>query len=101
MRSNFRTFRQKKVRKFCEIFENFQNISLENFEKSIILAYFSTNFNKPCVNFSRVWRKNTNSWETLRNFRKIISLEYFSKNFTSHPLIFRSFGRKLHNVRKF
>ena len=42
------------------IFENFQKNFLRKLLKCIILAYFSKKFNKPCVNFSRVWTKNTN-----------------------------------------
>ena len=38
-------------------------------------------FNKPCVNFWRVWTKNTKCWEILRKFLKILKklLERFVK----------------------
>ena len=67
----FRAFGRKN--KFLKNFEIiFKKIF--NFEKSIILAYFSKNFYKPCVKFSRVWTKNTNCWkfrEIFENFQKI------------------------------
>ena len=33
----------------------FENLQIA--KNAIILAYFSKKFNKPCVNFSRVWTK--------------------------------------------
>ena len=58
--------------------ENFRKFSKNFFRKLFKMHYFSIFFkkvNKPCVNFSRVWTKNTNFWKILRNFRN------FSKNF--------------------
>ena len=73
-----------------KIFENLYKKFLIKLQKCIILAYFARKFNKSCANFSRVWTKNTNSWETCGNFRKLsksflrklqkcIMLAYFSK----------------------
>ena len=36
----------------------------------ILKCIFSNEFNKPCVNFWRVWRKNTNCLEILRILEK-------------------------------
>ena len=65
------------------IFEIFQKDFLRKLQKMHYFSIFFKKFNKPCVNFSRVWTKKTNSWEILNNFRK------FSKHF------FRKF-RKIH-----
>ena len=54
-------------------FEKFSQISKIFLQKIAKMHYFSIffkKFNKPCVNFSRVWTKNTNCWENLTNFRK-------------------------------
>ena len=60
-----------------------KKIFLKKLQKCIILAYFSKKFKKPCLTFSRIWKKITNSWEFLINFRK------FSKK------LFRKF-QKIH-----
>ena len=65
--------------KFSKIWKNF----LRKLQKINYFSIFFKKLNKPCVNFSRVWTKNTNYWEILRNFLQ------FSKNF------FRKF-RKIH-----
>ena len=75
------------------------------------LSIFYKRFNKPCVDFLRVWTKNKSYWkiwEKFRNFsknllrkmRKCIILAYFSKNLTNYALIFRAFGRKTQIVGK-
>ena len=73
------------LRQLSKIFKNF----LRKLQK-IMLAYFSKKFMKPCVNFSRVWTKNTNFgdfWENLENFwwkfyRKIVFYIFiFLENF--------------------
>ena len=56
-----------------------KKISVENCKKCIIVEYFSKFFYKPCINFSRVWTKNTNCWEILRNFWKFS--KYFFRKF--------------------
>ena len=58
--------------------ENFRKFSKNSLWKLLKMHYFRIFFkkvNKPCVNFSRVWTKNTNFGEILRNFRN------FSKNY--------------------
>ena len=59
------------------IFEILQKIFLKKIAKSINLEYFSKKFNKPCVNFSRVWTKN----KLLGNFEKFskISMIFYGK----------------------
>ena len=47
---------------------NFESFLKQIAKKSISLAYFSKKFNKPCINFLRVWTKNANCWEFLRKF---------------------------------
>ena len=50
--------------------ENFRKFSKDFLRKFLEVHYFSIFFkkhNKPCVNFSLVWTKNT-SWEILRKF---------------------------------
>ena len=82
--------------------ENFRKIS-KNFEwKLLKMHYFSIFFekvNKPCVNFSCVWTKNTDFWEILkiiRNFlknfrRKLQKIHYFSIFFKKINKPMRSF----------
>ena len=76
------------------LLESFENI-YENFPKkiaqnaSLFLHIFPKKFNKPFVNFLRVWTKNANCWEILKifdensieklNFYFIFILFYFSK----------------------
>ena len=56
-------------------------------------------FNKPCVNFWRVWTKNTKCWEILRKFLKIfkkilqrfVKILYFSIFFKRFNKPMRSF----------
>ena len=80
--------------------------------KCIILAYFSKTFNKPRVNFLRVWTKKTIIWkfwqifEIFRNFtsencKQCIILAYFSNMLTNYAFIFCAFGRKTQIVGKF
>ena len=94
------------------IFENLQKEFLRKLPKMHYFSIFFKRFNKPYVNFSRLWTKNTICWEILRNFRKFskdflenlensIILAYFSKNLTNNALIFRAFGRKLQILGKF
>ena len=49
------------------IFENFKKF-LKKITKRHYFSIFFKIFNKQCVNFSRVWRKNTNCLEILRKF---------------------------------
>ena len=62
-----------------KIFENLQKNFLRKLQKMHYFSKFFKRFNKPCVNFSRVWTKNTNCWEILRNFR--IFLKNFIRKF--------------------
>ena len=73
---------------------------------------FSKGFKKLCINFSRVWTKNTNSCEIskglikfsndfLRILFQIIHLAYLSEKVTIPALIFHAFGRKPRIVEKF
>ena len=67
--------------------------------KYIILGDFSMKFNKPCVNFWRLWPKNTKSWGILRkiskNFKKFLQkyekMLYFSIFFKRFNKPMRSF----------
>ena len=55
--------------------ENFRKFSKNSLRKQLLMHYFSIffkRFNKPRVNSSRVWTKNTNCREILRNFRKFL-----------------------------
>ena len=52
-------------------FENFSKNFLRKLQKMNYFSIFFKKFNKPCVNFSRVWTKNTNCWEILRSFQNI------------------------------
>ena len=90
----------------------FKKYFLRILQKMHYFSIFSKKFNKPCVNFLRVWTKNAKCRAILRNFRKFskISLENFeksiilacfSKNLTSHALLLSAFGRKLQIVGKF
>ena len=45
-------------------FEKFSNV-FENFRKIHYFSIFFEKFNKPCVNFSRVWTKTTIFWKIL------------------------------------
>ena len=85
--------------------ENFRNCSKTFFKtliNYIILAYFSMKFNKQCVDFWRVWTKNTKFWEILRKFSKnffrnlwkCFILAYFSKDLTNPCVRFSPFGQK-------
>ena len=109
-RVNFRAFgrKNKLLGNFEKIFKKF----LMQIAKNIILACFCKIMNKRCVNFSRVWTKNTNCLEISRNVRKFstdffknllkcIMLAYFHKNLTNHLLLFRAIGRKILIVWKF
>ena len=86
------------IRKFSKYF-------LRKLLKCIILPYFSKGFNKPCVNFSRLWTKNTNRWETLRklwNFwwkfnRKFEFLAIFGMFVTEN----RAFGNNIIFLQQF
>ena len=80
--------------------ENFGKFA-KKMQKCIILAYFSKEFNKPRVNFSRVWTKNTNSWEILRNFRKF-SKYFFSKFRKIHyfSIVFEKFNKPCFNFSR-
>ena len=89
-----------------ENFRKFAKKFLKNIAKMLNFSILFKKFNKPWVNFSHVWTKNTNCWEILRNFRKFskyffVILTYSSKNLTIHPLFFRAFGRNLQIVGKF
>ena len=63
---NYRAFWQKNN---ClgNFWENFQKF-IEEIAKMHYFSLFSAKFKKPCVNFSRVWTKNTNCWVILRKF---------------------------------
>ena len=92
---------QKKFQKVAKVFKNF-------LKKIVKMHYFSrlfTKFKKLCVDFLRVWTKNTNYWkfwENFRNFSKVffgkllkcINVADISKHLTNHVLIFWAFGRK-------
>ena len=56
------------------IFENYQQNLLRKLLKMHYLAYFSKEFNTPCVNSLRIWTKNT----LFGNFEKI--LKNFDEN---------------------
>ena len=52
---------------FSKILTNF----LSKLQKFTIFAYFPTQVNERCVNFSHVWTKNTIVWETFEKVLKI------------------------------
>ena len=55
--------------------ENFGKISknfLRKLRKKHYFSRFLRKFIKPCVNFSRVWKKNTNYWDFCENFLKFM-----------------------------
>ena len=94
---------------FEKIFENVENFPSQNYEKCIILTYFSKKFNKPCVIFCAIGRQNKLQ-KTFEKFFKIflqkiakksIIYAYFSKNLTNHALIFCGFGLKKQFIRNF
>ena len=93
-------------------FSKLQKTFFKSLIKYIILAYFSMKFNKQCVNFWRVWTKNTSYWEFLRKFSKIfkklsqkfVHMLYFSiffKRFNKPMHSFSPFGQKRQIVGKF
>ena len=55
------------------------------------IAYFSKRFKKPCVSFSRVWTKITNSWKFWINFENFQtnSLNKIAKNALAYFSKFR------------
>ena len=67
---NFRAF-GRKTQLFGNFLKKFQKF-LEKIAKMHYFRLFSTKFQKPRVNFSRVWTKNTNCWEILRKLWKIV-----------------------------
>ena len=86
-------FEGNTVRKFSKSF-------LRKLRKMHYFCIFFKKFKKPCVNFLRLWTKNTMYWKFWENFRKLLNMHYFSifsKDFRNHAFIFRAFGRK-HNL---
>ena len=56
------------VGKFWENLRKFSKNFLRKFRKMNSFSIFFKRFNKPCVNFSRVWTKNTTCWKFWENF---------------------------------
>ena len=77
------------------IFETVQKTFFKTLIKYIILTYFSMKFNKPCVNFWRVWTKHTKCWEILRKFSKIFKkfLQKFVK-MLYFSIFFKRFNKR-------
>ena len=81
------------------------SIILQRFFEKMLKMHYSSIFikisNKPCVRFSRVWKKNIMFWNFLENFRKISKVflrklfkMHFSQNLIKDELIFCAFGRE-------
>ena len=68
-------------------------------------SIFFEKFNKPCVNFLRIWTKKQFA-ENFQQFYsenclKCIILAYFSNQLTNYAFIFCAFGRKRQFIGKF
>ena len=86
--------------KCIEIFTPFhRKFFLRKLRKMHYFRRFLTKFNQPCVDFLRVWTKNTIYWKFWENCEKCIILADFSQNLTNQ--IFCAFGRKTQIVGKF
>ena len=82
MRSIFECLDEKRkgsdsLENFSKIFEKFRKYFEKSFKKvldiskNVYFSIFCKVLLKPCVQFSRVWTKNTNCWE---NFKKILKI---------------------------
>ena len=82
---------------------------LRKLRKMHYFSIFFKWFNKPYVNFMRVWTKNTSCWKIWENLsknflgqlRKCIILAYFSKKVNKSCVNFSRFGRKTKIIGKF
>ena len=98
-----------------ENFRKFEKKFSEENCKNALFSIFFKRFNKPCVNFSRVWTKNTIGWgnfekilkffEKLQNIPKVkckncCIFAYFAKKLQNHALNFRAFRRKTQFVEE-
>ena len=83
------------------IFENLQKNFLKKIAKMHYFSIFFEKFKKPCVNFTCVWTKNTNSWEFLIDFRKF-SKNIFWKFRTIHyfSIFFKRFNKPCVNFSR-
>ena len=57
---------------------------------------FFKKFNKPCVNFLRVWTKNTNSWEIFKKFSKTFLRKQQKTNYFG--IFFKKFNKLCVNI---